>query len=130
MGLDGADLDGVGDGDLFVGFAFGEEPEDQVFFGGEEGKEVGLGGGFGFSCAGGYFGYRERLGCVWFAGDRRCKILTGGLRLGGPFDQEAGSKEGDGDQGKIIVEFQIPVYDQLAYELEADDDSSGDQTDA
>lgn len=105
MGLDSTDLDGVGNGDLFVGFAFGEETENQVFFGGEQGKEVGLQDGCGTGIAGGCFGHRGRLGCVRLAGDRRGNILTGGLGLMRPIDQEAGSKESDGDQGKVIIQF-------------------------
>ena len=93
MGFDGADFNGVGDGDFLVGFAFCQETEHQEFFGGQEGKEVGLGSGW-------------------------------------PFEQKTGGEEGDGYEGKVIVEFEVTIHDQLADDLEANDDNSSDQADA
>lgn len=101
MGFDGADFDGVGDGDFLVGFAFGQEAKHEVFLGGKEGEEVGLGA------------------------DLWC-----GRRAGWPSEQEAGGEECDGYQGQVIVEFEVTVDDQLADDLEADDDGGGDQADA
>jgi hypothetical protein len=115
MGFDGADFYGVGGGDFLVGFAFGHKPEHEKFLGGKEGKKgkmVGSGiGWYGWSGEG-YGG------------------VPGSHGPAGMFKQEAHGKEGNGNQGKVIIHLQIAIDHQLANDLEADDDGGGNYADA
>jgi hypothetical protein len=117
MGLDGAKFDELGSGDFLVGFAFGEQAEDEDFFGGQEGQEVFA--GFG----------RD--------GDKGPEVGLGlrgqenGQGFGWPFIQkQAGSQKADGYQRQVIIQFKITVYDEEADDLEQDDDAAGEQSDS